>query len=68
LSCLGLPVIQPADINIKGLTKALALDKKALASGLRMVLLQAMGHAVVDHQNSEDDILAAMKQSLVSPK
>ncbi|MCH7506260.1 MAG: 3-dehydroquinate synthase [Proteobacteria bacterium] len=68
LSILGLPVKQPADIKINGLTKALALDKKALASGLRLVLLQAMGHAVVDNQSSDDDILAAMKQSLVSPE
>lgn len=67
LSILGLPVKQPADIKINGLTQALALDKKALASGLRLVLLQAMGHAVVDNQSSDDDILAAMKQSLVSP-
>ena len=68
LSILGLPVKQPADIKINGLTQALALDKKALASGLRLVLLQAMGHAVVDNQSSDDDILAAMKQSLVSPE
>ena len=67
LSILGLPVKQPADIKINGLTQALALDKKALASGLRLVLLQALGHAVVDHQSSEEDILTAMKQSLVSP-
>ena len=68
LSILGLPVKQPADIKINGLTQALALDKKALASGLRLVLLQAMGHAVVDNQSSDDDILAAMKQSVVSPE
>jgi 3-dehydroquinate synthase len=67
LSVLGLPVEQPADIRIKGLTKALALDKKALASGLRLVLLKALGNAVVDDQSSENDILAAMKRSVVSP-
>ena len=68
LSMLGLPVKQPADIKINDLTTALALDKKALASGLRLVLLQAIGHAVIDNQSSEDDILAAMKQSLASPE
>jgi len=67
LSILGLPVKQPADIKINDLTKALALDKKALVSGPRLVLLKAMGHAVVDNRSSEDDILAAMKQSVVNP-
>ena len=68
LSILGLPVKQPADIKINDLTKALALDKKALASGLRLVLLKAIGSAVVDNQCSEDDILAALKQTVVSPE
>lgn len=67
LSRLGLPVNQPADIAINGLTRALALDKKALASGLRLVLLKAIGSAVVDRQSSEDDIVAAMQQSVLSP-
>jgi 3-dehydroquinate synthase len=68
LRILGLPVKQPANIRINDLTKALALDKKALVSGLRLILLKAMGHAVVDSRSSEDDILAAMKHSVVSPK
>ena len=67
LRILGLPVEQPADIKIKGLIQALALDKKAVASGLRLVLLKAIGNAVVDNQSSGDDILAAMKQSVPSP-
>ncbi len=68
LSTLGLPIKQPADININGLTQALALDKKTLASGLRLILLKTIGNAVVDNQSSEDDILTAMKQSVVSPE
>jgi 3-dehydroquinate synthase len=68
LRILGLPVEQPSDIEIKGLTRALALDKKALASGLRLVLLKAIGNAVVDNQSSEDDILTAMEQSVLSPE
>jgi 3-dehydroquinate synthetase len=63
-----LPIKQPADININGLTRALALDKKTLASGLRLILLKTIGNAVVDNQSSEDDILTAMKQSVVSPE
>ena len=68
LRILGLPVKLPADININGLTEALALDKKALASGLRLILLEEMGCAVVDNQSSENDILDAMKQSVTSPE
>ena len=68
LRSLDLPVNQPDDIKISGLTSALALDKKAVASGLRLVLLKAIGNAVVDNQSSGDDILAAMKQSVSSPE
>ena len=68
LRSLDLPVNQPGDIKISGLTSALALDKKALVSGLRLVLLKAIGNAVVDSQSSGDDILAAMKQSVLSPE
>ena len=68
LRSLDLPVNQPGDIKISGLTSALALDKKAVASGLRLVLLKAIGNAVVDNQSSGDDILAAMKQSVLRPE
>jgi len=68
LCILGLPVKQPSDIRIDGLTRALALDKKALASGLRLVLLKTIGSAVVDNQSSKDDILTAIKQSVISPE
>ena len=62
LHSLGLPVILPADISINGLTGALALDKKAVVSGLRLVLLKATGDAVIDSQSSQSDILAALEQ------
>jgi len=65
---LSLPVKQPADIKISGLTRALALDKKARVSGLRLILLKAIGNAIVDSQSSEDDILTAMEQSVGNPE
>jgi 3-dehydroquinate synthase len=67
LQTLDLPVILPADISINGMTGALALDKKAVVSGLRLVLLKATGNAVIDSRSSQQDILAALHQS-VSPE
>jgi 3-dehydroquinate synthase len=64
LHTLGLPVILPADISINGMTEALALDKKAVVSGLRLVLLKATGEAVIDSQSSQHEILAALRQSV----
>ena len=65
---LGLPVKQAADISISRLTRALALDKKAVATGLRLVLLKSIGNAIVDNESSEHDILTAIKQSVLSPE
>ncbi len=67
LQTLGLPVNQPADIQTSRLIKAMALDKKALTSGLRLVLLNAIGDAVVDKQSSEDDIRTVLEQSVTAP-
>lgn len=64
LHSLGLPVILPADISINGLTGALALDKKAVVSGLRLILLKATGDAVIDSQSSQHEILAALERSV----
>jgi len=66
LSTLGLPVKQPKGIMISGLTKALALDKKAVVSGLRLILLKALGEAVIDDQSSPDEIINAIEQNVGS--
>jgi 3-dehydroquinate synthase len=63
LTGFGLPVNIPARISPNGLCKALQLDKKAIASGLRLILLQAIGHAVVNSDSSQDEIIKAMEQS-----
>jgi 3-dehydroquinate synthase len=60
LERFDLPVRIPAGLDILRLAAALELDKKAVASGLRLVLLEAIGAAVVDRDSSADDILAAM--------
>lgn len=61
LQRLGLPVRIPADLALEDLTRALDLDKKALASGLRLILLHRIGAATVAGDSSEDEIVAAMR-------
>lgn len=63
-----LPVEQPVDIPLEDLVDALALDKKAIASGLRLVLLSGIGEAMIDHDSLPADILAAMRQNLSKPQ
>ena len=64
LACFGLPLKIPARISINGLCEALELDKKIIASGQRLILLNAIGQAVVDNDSSQSEIIAAMEQSL----
>ncbi len=60
LESFRLPVRIPGDLSLDGLAAALALDKKAVASGLRLVLLTDIGRAVVDDRSTEEAIMAAM--------
>lgn len=63
LAALGLPVRIPADLPADRLARALELDKKALASGLRLILLRNIGEAVVDGDSTETQILAALRDN-----
>ena len=63
----NLPVQQPDDIAIDGLAAALKLDKKTIASGLRLILLESIGQALVDNQSTQAEIITAMKDSLTIP-
>jgi len=67
LRAFDLPVQLPDDIPIPQLIEALALDKKAIASGLRLILLERIGQAMIDQQSQAVDIEAALKQSLSNP-
>jgi len=64
LEKFDLPVCIPPDLSVTRLADALALDKKAVASGLRLVLLNAIGEAVIDGDSSSEQILDAMNASL----
>ena len=63
LKKFDLPVNIPGHLSADDLADALALDKKAVASGLRLVLLNSIGEAVIDDASSHDDILGAMGAS-----
>jgi 3-dehydroquinate synthase len=63
----GLPTRIPANVSIDGLSKALELDKKALASGLRLVLLDAIGRARVDDSSNGTQIVTAMRSNRDGP-
>jgi len=63
LTSLGLPVNIPKHISIEGLTRSLQLDKKAVAAGLRLVLLKEIGRAVIDTDSNNSEIIAAMEQN-----
>ena len=64
LQTFGLPVQQPGDVAANDLVDALALDKKAVISGLRLILLSAIGNAVVDSNSRQSDIIAALEKNL----
>ncbi len=64
LKRFGLPVEFPAEISTDGVSEAMELDKKAIATGLRLILLRDIGQAIVDTDTEPDDILAAMQGSL----
>lgn len=67
LSRFGLPVRIPANLSIDGLGRALELDKKALASGIRLILLRAIGDAMIDAQSAGRDIIEAMRSNRDEP-
>lgn len=59
-----LPVTIPGELDTERLAAAMQLDKKAIASGLRLVLLREIGRAVIDTDSSADQIINAMNESL----
>ena len=64
LGRFGLPVNLPAQTSLDGMLGALNLDKKAVASGLRLILLKSIGSAVVDNESTLQEIIQTMQQSL----
>lgn len=62
LQRFGLRCGLPPSVSNQSLLEALELDKKALSSGLRLILLRGIGQAVIDEGSQAREILAALDQ------
>jgi 3-dehydroquinate synthase len=60
LRALGLPDGLPDSVSNAAMLEALQLDKKALAGGLRLILLREAGKAVIDANSSRAEIENAL--------
>lgn len=58
---LSLPVELPPGVTAAEIMDAMELDKKALAAGLRLILLNRLGEARVDTASTQAEILAALE-------
>ncbi len=61
LQSLGLPTSLPKQVSNAAILEALQLDKKALAGGLRLILLEHAGRATIDSASSNRQIEAALQ-------
>ena len=57
---MGLPVRIPDHIDTGDMLDCMKLDKKNLAGRRRLVLLTALGHAVVDEQSTDTEVARAI--------
>jgi 3-dehydroquinate synthase len=61
LHSFGLPVEWPAEVLPRDACTAMARDKKALSTGLRLILLEEIGQAVIDQGSEMRDIVRAIE-------
>jgi 3-dehydroquinate synthase len=57
----------PHCVTTSAITQALELDKKGLTSGLRLILLKAIGSAEIDDQSTAEHIAAAIELCRPAP-
>jgi len=55
-----LPVELPPDVSTSSMTRALEFDKKAIASGVRLILLSSLGEALIDSDSCPTAIEAVL--------
>lgn len=63
LDTFHLPTTLPASVSATSILKAIALDKKAISVGTRLILLREIGQAVIDADSEKSDILTVIRQS-----
>ncbi len=57
----GLPVDLPESVSGAAMIAALELDKKTVASGPRLILLERMGKALIDAESTREEMAAAIE-------
>jgi 3-dehydroquinate synthase len=62
LSRSGLPTKAPAGVSTSQLRELMSVDKKARGGRLRLVLLRALGDAIVSDRFEEHDLLASIER------
>jgi len=70
MQCAGLPVVPPADMTPAQFIEHMAIDKKVIDGRLRLVLLRAIGEAVVTDDYPKEVLqatLAADYRAIVAP-
>jgi len=61
LQDFGLPVELPESVSGAAMIAALELDKKAVASGPRLIVLERTGKALVDTESTHEEMAAAIE-------
>jgi 3-dehydroquinate synthase len=64
ITLAGLPTAPPAEMSAQQFIDLMAVDKKAVDSGLRLVLLKSIGHAVVTADYRPDLLATTLTETL----
>lgn len=66
LEALGLSLAWPEEIGAEAAWEAMAMDKKALDSGLRLILAKDIGTTLVDQSSTRRDIVRAIETHMAA--
>lgn len=64
LGNFGLPLAWPTEVSAENAVDTMAMDKKALDSGLRLILVEAMGKATIANDCNRRDIVRAIESHM----
>lgn len=68
LAAFGLPVTWPGDIDAERAVETMTMDKKAVHSGLRLILVENFGAAGIDQESTSRDIVRAIESNVEPPE